>query len=277
MTIAINGSGVISGVTSLSPYAQPRDRNKLINSNFSINQLVLSGTVTLSAGQYGHDGFKAGSNGCTYTFSKTDNDTTISISAGSLIQTVPAERIYGGTYTLSWVGTALGKIGSGSYSASPVTATGIVGATSLNVEWSPGTLTFVQLENTAYSTSYERKDRDIHQFDCEYFYQTSYEDVPPGTPAATNGRLTVLAASTSSYCQFLIFFTRQMYSRPTVTLYNPSSGAINGIRDETIGGNYTAGPIGLTNSHRRQASFQSTVAPPASSTMSAHFTAAART
>lgn len=64
------------------------NRNKIINGNFNINQRKVSGTVTLSAGVYGHDRWKAGASGCTYTFSASGGVTTIDITAGSLVQIV---------------------------------------------------------------------------------------------------------------------------------------------------------------------------------------------
>ena len=76
--------------------------NRLINSDFNINQRVVSGTVTLTAGEYGHDQWKAGASGCTYTFAAADNITTLTITAGSLIQVVEGLGLVTDEYTLSW-------------------------------------------------------------------------------------------------------------------------------------------------------------------------------
>jgi len=76
-------------------------KNAIINGNFQINQRGVSGTVTLAAGAYGHDRFKAGASGCTYTFATSNNVTTLTISAGSLIQVVEGLNLYTDTYTLS--------------------------------------------------------------------------------------------------------------------------------------------------------------------------------
>lgn len=120
-------------------------RNVLINANFQVNQLVVSGTVVLSAGQYGHDGYKAGASGCTYTFATSGGITTLTISAGSLQQVVPGSNLQTGTYVLSWAGTAQGKIGAGSYSASGVTAV-VTGGVNLTIEFNTGTLSLPQFE-----------------------------------------------------------------------------------------------------------------------------------
>jgi hypothetical protein len=124
---------------------QTASKNKLINSNFSINQRGVSGTVTLAAGVYGHDRWKAGAGGCTYTFATTANVTTITITAGTLQQVVEGAQLFSGTHCLSWTGTATGRIDAGSYSASGVTGTA-TGGTNMTVEFGTGTLSLVQLE-----------------------------------------------------------------------------------------------------------------------------------
>jgi hypothetical protein len=131
-------------------------KNAIINGNFAVNQRAVSGTVTLAAGVYGHDRFKAGASGCTYTFATANNITTLTISAGSLIQVIEGNNLFTGTYTLSWVGTAQGKIGGGSYASSGVTGTP-AGGSNLNIEFNTGTLSLVQFEPGAIATPFERR------------------------------------------------------------------------------------------------------------------------
>ena len=103
--------------------------------------------MTLAAGKFGHDGWKAGANGCTYTFSTTNGRTTLNITAGSLVQTVDGNDLAAGTntHTLSWGGTCQGKIGAGSYGASGVTGEA-TGGTNISVEFNTGTLYEPQFE-----------------------------------------------------------------------------------------------------------------------------------
>jgi hypothetical protein len=131
-------------------------KNAIINGNFAVNQRGVSGTVTLAAGAYGHDRFKAGASGCTYTFATSNNITTLTISSGSLIQVIEGLNLYSGTYTLSWTGTAQGKIGAGSFSGSGVTGAA-VGGTNLNIEFNTGTLSLVQFEQGSVATPFERR------------------------------------------------------------------------------------------------------------------------
>jgi hypothetical protein len=118
--------------------------NMLINGRFNINQRQRSGSVVLAAGVYGHDRWKAGAAGCTYTFSQANGITTLTISAGSLIQVVEGSNVRSGTHVLSWTGTAQGKFAGGAYSASGVTGV-LTGGANEQVEFGVGTLTSVQL------------------------------------------------------------------------------------------------------------------------------------
>jgi len=143
-------------------------KNRLINGQLNINQRSVSGTVTLTAGSYGHDRFKGGASGCTYTFATSNNVTTLTISAGSLIQVVEGLNLESGTYTLSFTGTAQGKIGAGSFSASGVTGS-ITGGTDTNIEFNTGTLSLPQLEKGSTATSFDYRSYGTELSLCQRY------------------------------------------------------------------------------------------------------------
>ena len=149
-------------------------RNKLRNGNAAVNQRGLSGTVTLSAGAYGHDGWKAGAGGATYTFTTSGIDTVISLSAGSLLQVVPAAEVEGGAYAASWSGTATGRIyqgaASGAYAAAPLAFSGLAAAANTTLELTGGTFTAAQLEAGATPTGFERRPSAIELAICQRFF-----------------------------------------------------------------------------------------------------------
>lgn len=154
-------------------------RNRLRNASFAINQRVVSGTVTLAAGQYGHDGFKGGASGATYTFATSGIDTTLTITAGSLILPIEAGMIEGGTYAVSNAGTAqarvwqgTGSTGSGSYAAAPFVTASLTAATQTNLEFSTGTVLRPQFEAGIAATPFDRRPPAVELALCQWYYQS---------------------------------------------------------------------------------------------------------
>lgn len=113
--------------------------NLIDNSNFAINQKGVSGTVSLAAGVSGHDRWCGGAAGCTYTFASSGGITTITISAGSLVQVIDGLDLETGSYTVSHGGTAQIRVYGGTYAAGPI-AVSATGGTKLSIEFGPGTV-----------------------------------------------------------------------------------------------------------------------------------------
>ena len=179
--------------------------NAIINGNFQVNQRAVSGTVTLAAGVYGHDRWKAGASGCTYTFATANNITTLTISAGSLIQVIEGNNLFTGTYTLSWTGTAQGKIGGGSYASSGVTGTP-AGGSNLNIEFNTGTLSLVQFEPGSVATPFERRLYGDELVLCQRYTQLN---------TAASGKGSIGGGAGAFYVPLPV----QMRAAPTVTLF----------------------------------------------------------
>lgn len=204
MPVIIDGT---NGVSTPNTFAF---KNRLINAQLLINQRGVSGTVSLSAGAYGHDRFKAGASGCTYTFATTNNVTTLTISAGSLQQVIEGLNLESGTYTLSWTGTAQGKIGAGSYGASGITGS-ITGGTNTTIEFNTGTLSLPQLEVGSTATSFDYRPYGTELALCQrYFCKSSNTDV-----VATNNTG---------------FSTTGMFTSGTINTYSSGAGYLNWIK-----------------------------------------------
>ena len=155
-------------------------RNRIINPTFAINQRgYISGTA-LSAGTYAHDRWKAGTNGCTYTFTQNIVDTTLTITAGSLMQVVENINVVDTSYILSWTGTAQarvainGAITSGAYSASPIVMPTVNVGQTITVEFSTGTFGKVQLESGNSVSVFERRFYIIEMLLCQRYYEVIY-------------------------------------------------------------------------------------------------------
>jgi hypothetical protein len=152
-------------------------KNRLFNGNFQLNQRGAAGAVVLAAGAYGHDRWKAGAAGCSYTFALSGLDTVITITAGSLIQVVEDKNVEGGVYTLSNRGTAQARIGvngaapAGAYaSATALNSATATGFQTMSVEFTVGTLDRVQLESGSFASVYERRSYGTELALCQRYY-----------------------------------------------------------------------------------------------------------
>lgn len=161
----INDSDYLDGLKTLLKTGR---KNKLIG-NFFINQRAVSGSVVLAVGVYGHDRFKAGAGGCTYTFAIVNGVTTITITAGTLLQIIEAKDIEAGDYILSWQGTAQGQIDGGGFGDSGLVTDTLDGSANVTVEFNTGTLSLPQLELGTYSTVFERRSIGEEQELCDRF------------------------------------------------------------------------------------------------------------
>jgi hypothetical protein len=205
-------------------------RQAIINGNFAINQRVVSGTVTLASGVYGHDRWKAGATGCTYTFATSANITTITITAGSLQQVIEGSNLITGTYVLSWAGSAQGKIDAGSYGTTGITGSA-TGGTNLTVEFGSGTLSKVQFNFGTDAIPFSPKSLNDELLACQRYYEKSYAlSDPAGTSIAG---VEIAIAYTTSKTQGFSFKVRKR-AAPTVTIYS-RIGTINKIGVATTG------------------------------------------
>ena len=196
-------------------------RNRLHNNAFLINQRAVSGTVTLAAGAYGHDRWKAGGAGCTYTFATVNNLTTLTISAGSLVQVIEGSALQSGTHVLSWSGTAQGKIGAGSYAATGVTST-VTGGSNLSIEFGTGTLALPQFEPGATATATEHLGYGAHLVNCQRFYTVVTNHANYFVPFNSTGAAAYVALIP------LFAFPVEMRAAPTMSYTYGTSSNLTG-------------------------------------------------
>lgn len=144
-------------------------RNLIINGNFSVNQRGYVSGAAVGSGLYGHDRWKMASSADTYTYTTTLNVTTITIPTGTVLQQIiEGVNIQSGTYTLSWTGTAQGKIDGGSYGNSGITGV-LVGGTNTTIEFGPGTVSKVQLEFGSIATLFENRPYGVELVLCQRY------------------------------------------------------------------------------------------------------------
>lgn len=196
--------------------------NLIVNSGFRVNQMGYVSGATLAAGVYGHDQWKAGASGGDYSFTQLKSSTQITIASGkSLIQPIEDVNVAGGSYVLSWTGTAQARAGintltpSGSYASSPILITGQTAATAMSVEFNAGTLGTVKLESGASVTPYVmRKLQDELLLCRRYFLQVQSSNV---NTIMMNG----VAVNTTRMIGAYVFPT-EMSKPPTFSVVNPT-------------------------------------------------------
>lgn len=252
MTIKITDTEIQGASASF-----PTFRNLLLNGNFSINQLRVSGTVNLAAGAYGHDGWKAGAAGCQYTFTAIGNDVAINIVSGTLVQVVGSDYIDGGSHCLSWAGTAQGRLVSGATLSGPLTASPFVisnltAATIATVEFGPGTLSFVQLETGLFARVFERKEPRTELRRARRYFRTTYPDGSALGATGLYGQAARAIGIDINNAIALQVFEEPMIFAPVWTIYNPNTGATGSIRATQSGatavitpGSLLAGAYGI--------------------------------
>jgi hypothetical protein len=225
--------------------------NILINSNFLVNQRAYVSGTALATNAYGVDRWKATSNNSSMTFTYSANGYPVTInSGGSFAQIIEQFNIPGsGSYTLSWSGTATGRVyNSGStapsYAASPVTVT-LDGTANVVVEFEAtgGTKTLekVQLEKGTSATNWRLQSNgyEAELAKCQRYYQRQI--VTSGTEMAVS-----VSGSSVSMSSLLPV---EMRTDPTTstTMTNANYGSGNwtfvqaGINASTKSGTLTVG------------------------------------
>jgi len=232
MPVIIDGT---NGVNTPNTFAF---KNRIIDGGFTINQRGYTSGTSLSSGSYGHDRWKGGASGGTYTFTQgsTGVNTTITITAGSIIQVIEGANLpEGGTYVLSWTGTAQGKIGAGSFGASGITGT-ITAGTNTNIEFNTGTCGNVQLEVGSTATSFDYRPYGTELALCQRYF-LSYGG-GAAAQAITSGGF-ISSTLHIGYCAFPV----SMRSAPTLT----STGTVDVRSNGTFSATFSGGNFGTTS------------------------------
>lgn len=145
-------------------------RNRIINGNFNINQRAyISGAATSGPNQYTLDRWRVVTSGQNLAFSASGNGNQVTAPAGGIEQVIEGANIEGGSYTLSWIGTATATINGSSVSnGGTVTLTANTNAT---IKLTGGTASKVQLEPGTYASAFERLPISLELSRCQRYYE----------------------------------------------------------------------------------------------------------
>lgn len=245
MTTSIGGTAGITFNDGSVLGSQLGIFNRIIDGGFTINQRGYVSGTSLASGTYGHDRWKGGASAGTYTFTQgaLGVNTTITITAGSIIQVIEGCNLpEGGTYVLSWTGTAQGRLNGGTYGSSgTVTVTGWTAGTNLNVEFNTGTCGNVQLVAGSAVSSYSYRPYGTELMLCQRYYEKSFNIgvVPAQNTGESNGiMLAPIHSATANTCMNCVQYAVRKRTDPTIVTYNPYSAGSGWARSGS--GDYAA-------------------------------------
>ncbi len=157
-----------------------RQRNVLDNASFFISQRRATAIYSAAANTYFLDRWKSGSAGTTATTTVNAapaGDRYLNITAGTVLQVVELDNLFGGTYTFSQAGTSTVTIRRNGVTvatcvgASSVTFTlDVVGMISLTVSSGTGTLYKPQLELSGVATPFVTRSVSDELLQCQRYF-----------------------------------------------------------------------------------------------------------
>jgi hypothetical protein len=205
-------------VDSNGTAAQPSG-NVIINGAFEVNQRAYVSAANLASGSYGFDRWKSSFTNTTLTYTSAPQGQLVTInSGGSIEQIIERQNVLAGTYTLSWQGTATGRVyntgaTAPAYAASPITVT-LDGLANVEIEFTASggtrTLGFVQLEAGAVATPFKRNAPSIQAelAACQrYYYRNS--------STATGARLGFGMQSSTTQADIILYLPVPLRTPPS--------------------------------------------------------------
>jgi hypothetical protein len=220
-------------------------RNLLINGNFAINQRAyVSGTATSGAGQYTLDRWKVLVSGQNLAFAASGNGNQITAPAGGVQQVIEAGNVGGGTYTLSWTGTATADVNGTTVSnGAQVT---LPANTQATVTFTSGTVTNAQLEPGSAATPFEQRLNTTELSLCRrYCYAIQTKPATAGNNGVDSVPFNLVGVDNSTPRKFLTFAeTGAAYSTVrsnapyTWTILAPLNSNANEVINTPVAGQY---------------------------------------
>ncbi|MNJ19111.1 hypothetical protein D3C77_134290 [compost metagenome] len=197
-------------------------KNLFLNPRFRINQRgYVSGTAA-AAGQYTLDRLKMTLAGQSLVLAPSGTGVRATFPAGGCDQIVIGENVRGGVYTLSWVGTAVGKV-NGVVIANGGQTAALPAGVNITINLSGGWAEDVVFQLGTAPTPLGDQGEAAELFDCQYY---GYAMVPS---VNFQGICTVSFVYSGLIGLGVLRFPRAMRANPTVSFLagGPSSMVVN--------------------------------------------------
>lgn len=206
-------------------------RNLLINPLFNVNQRGYAGGAVGAGNTYTYDRWRVVTSGQSAPLSGI----IVTAPAGGMEQVVEGANIIGGTYCLSWTGTAVAQVnGSTVANGGTVSLTGGANAT---VKFIGGTVSLPQLERGSIPTVFDQRFVGSELAMCQRYFQRYSQLDSPGS------------AQAAAYAAIDHLLPVAMRATPTLTFQDDQGAAGQVQYVSTNGSNLSRGvPQGTANS-----------------------------
>ena len=207
MAITLDGT---DGITAPNVFGH----NLIINGDGGVNQRgYTSGTATTGANQYTLDRWRVVTSGESLTFTGNEAGRTMTAPSGGVEQVIEGLNIAGGTYVITWTGTATGAVdGTTVSSGDTVTLTANTNAT---VKFTSGTFTNVKVEEGSIATPFRKRSYGEELTLCKRYFETSLS-------ASIGSRIPIMGSAYSSNTTST-YFEVEKRAAGTLSVYDYNS------------------------------------------------------